>query len=305
MNNKNYRSLLIIASTFLATITAYRHIPSLMPGEGSKLTEATQHSVASIDYQSFESRLSKLETSLDRTAEIQNRMVELFEEVQSNFRPTDNRQHRVRVHGKLDTGLFEPKERFPTPDQGPNSLDTRLQRLIAEGLAPERAIYILELEKRFWRAQSRHVAELHRRRDGAISEVPGQGDRPQVFDLNKANLQFRELLNRELSASEVASYLVATKGEIEFQITGINRGSVAESVGLQPGDRILSYNGEPVLDPLNMRTLMEKVPAGEYVEIEIRRPGSETSEKVYVPSAPLCIEVMTLSPPSNSTEDKQ
>ena len=135
--------------------------------------------------------------------------------------------------------------------------------------------------------------------------MPGQGDRPQVFDLNKANLQFRELLDRELSASEVASYLVATKGEIEFQITGINRGSVAESVGLQPGDRILSYNGEPVLDPLNMRTLMEKVPAGEYVEIEIRRPGSETSEKVYVPSAPLCIEVMTLSPPSNSTEDKQ
>lgn len=303
MNNKNYRSLLIIASTFVATIIVFRYSPGIAPRAERILTEASQSRVASIDFQGFEARLSELEQSLDRTAEIQNQMLQLFAEVHGNDKPSNYARSELNVRRKPPIRVLAPNARGPEPIPGRDWPNTQLQRLIAEGLSPERAVYILELEQRFWREQTWRTLELGRRGDEATQETSNQAEKPEAS--KNATLRLRELLNEELSPSELASYLVATKGEIEFLITAIRQGSVAESAGLQAGDRIRSYNGEPVLDALNMRTLMAKVPPGELVEIEIQRSDSGDYDRVYIPSGPLGIEVIPLSPGTDSEEKRE
>ncbi|MHB1418851.1 MAG: DUF512 domain-containing protein [Bacillota bacterium] len=58
----------------------------------------------------------------------------------------------------------------------------------------------------------------------------------------------------------------------EAIISVVRAGSIAEELGVEPGDAVLSINGEPVIDVIDYQYLC----AEEYLEVEVRKPGGET-----------------------------
>ncbi len=59
-----------------------------------------------------------------------------------------------------------------------------------------------------------------------------------------------------------------------LEILTVEPGSIAEELGLQPGDSLLAVNGEPVNDLLDY--LLEE--PSELLQLEVERPGGELQE---------------------------
>ena len=53
--------------------------------------------------------------------------------------------------------------------------------------------------------------------------------------------------------------------------------SIAEELGLEPGDRLVSVNGQPVEDVFDYRYLMNE----ELVVLLVEKPDGEDREKTY------------------------
>ncbi|WOX06077.1 PDZ domain-containing protein [Microbulbifer pacificus] len=104
-----------------------------------------------------------------------------------------------------------------------------------------------------------------------------------------------DFFKSELSSDELNRYLEATHKRKVILIVGIYSGSTAANIGLQPGDRILSVNGEPIFSPQYTMSQINTVPPGVVIPIEIRRPGSTSSETLYIPGGRLGIEAQLQS----------
>ncbi|PIR47308.1 RIP metalloprotease RseP [Candidatus Uhrbacteria bacterium CG10_big_fil_rev_8_21_14_0_10_50_16] len=74
----------------------------------------------------------------------------------------------------------------------------------------------------------------------------------------------------------------------QVQITYVLPGSPAEEVGLVLGDRVLSVNGQSVIDAAQTRELIGLAQAGEELELVIARTGEDQSRTIMV--APVQIE---------------
>lgn len=99
------------------------------------------------------------------------------------------------------------------------------------------------------------------------SDPDSSGASGESFDVTVAPAQGREL------------GLILTMGPI----TAIQRGSIAEQVGLKVGDRLISIGGEPVADPMRVPDRLRQL-AGETVELVVRR--ADESEPVAISLVP-------------------
>lgn len=83
---------------------------------------------------------------------------------------------------------------------------------------------------------------------------------------------------------------------MQHEITGVEAHSVAHRYGLQPGDRVLSLNGEPIIDEIDYQALI----AGTRVKAQILRNGQELTIDIRKQEGePLGLhfgETMALSP---------
>jgi thiol-disulfide isomerase/thioredoxin len=68
---------------------------------------------------------------------------------------------------------------------------------------------------------------------------------------------------------------VALSGNVVQQVTSQ---SPAAGAGLQAGDQIVSFQGEPVSDPAQLGIILARLAPGDSVELEVKR-GSETMKK--------------------------
>jgi putative radical SAM enzyme (TIGR03279 family) len=61
---------------------------------------------------------------------------------------------------------------------------------------------------------------------------------------------------------------LAKKGAV---VAGVIPGSIGEEMGIEPGDRVVSINGQPVNDILEYRYLADD----QYLEVEVSKAGGE------------------------------
>jgi C-terminal processing protease CtpA/Prc len=65
-----------------------------------------------------------------------------------------------------------------------------------------------------------------------------------------------------------------------IRVTGVIDDSAAEAAGLERGDVIVGFDGEPVDDPDDLRELVDRLAPGEMVRVDYVRDGDEQSLRV-------------------------
>lgn len=140
-----------------------------------------------------------------------------------------------------------------------NYQDRRVRALVDAGFADDEARRIIKQESaaQFRAMQMAHEAQ---RRNEAV-------------DLSSAMSAPQTLLRAEIGDDSYERYLEAQGMPTAVQITQVLEGSPGNDAGLQPGDDIVSYNGERVFTIDDIRQLTLQGTAGEDVVIEIDRDG--------------------------------
>ena len=167
----------------------------------------------------------------------------------------------------------EVRNRFDTARADRSSTERRVDGLVSSGLSRDRAEWIvkredeLQLEAMQARFEARRSGEPMDRFDPA-------------FNPNAA-------LRAELGDVEYEQYLEASGRPTSVSVGSVMEMSPGAVAGLQPGDRILSYDGQRVFNTyeLNMQT-MQGTP-GETVVVDIMRDGAPM--QVVMPRGPIGI----------------
>lgn len=137
--------------------------------------------------------------------------------------------------------------------------ERRLNTLIDGGFSEDEARRVLQKESaaQYQAMQAAHDAQR----------------RGEATDPFYAGSTSQSLLRSELGDSEYERYLAAQGQPTAIQVTQVLSSSPGSQAGLQPGDQIVSYNGERVFGVSDLRALTLQGTAGEDVIIEIEREG--------------------------------
>lgn len=95
----------------------------------------------------------------------------------------------------------------------------------------------------------------------------------ETMDSFSAMGSSQSLLRTELGEAGYERYLAARGQPTSIQVTRVMGGSPGNDAGLQPGDQIVSYDGERVYNVADLRNLTLQGTPGEDVVIEIDRDG--------------------------------
>ncbi|MGI9247897.1 MAG: PDZ domain-containing protein [Woeseiaceae bacterium] len=154
-----------------------------------------------------------------------------------------------------------------------NFQERRLTQLTDAGFSNDEARGILkqEAEAQYKAMKAAHDVQRNGEEGDAIAAI----SEPQA------------LLRAELGDSAYERYLQAQGQPTAVQITQVLDSSPGSRVGLQPGDQIVSYNGERVFNVVELRELTLQGRAGEDVIIEIERDGARM--QLSLPRGPVGI----------------
>ena len=97
----------------------------------------------------------------------------------------------------------------------------------------------------------------------------------------------QRILRDSIGDDAYERYLVTQGQPTSVEITQIMRSSPGETVGLKPGDRIASYNGERVFSVTDLRMLTMQGRPGEDVVLEVERDG--VLMQLTLPAGPIGI----------------
>ena len=128
-------------------------------------------------------------------------------------------------------------------------------------------------------------------RDQAVREgwLGSPRYRDELRALNKKQSAFRE----ELAPDDYDRYLYAMGRPNRVVVSSVLTGSPAGESGLLPGDAILSYGGNRVFSPSEIRRETSQGDAGSVVPVEIMRDGQR--QIVYIPRGPLGVNMSATS----------
>ena len=147
--------------------------------------------------------------------------------------------------------------------------------LIAAGLAPDRADWILRRE-----------SELRYEAMRARFEARNSGT-PQ--DYSDAALNPQSMLRAEIGDTDYEMYLEANNRPTAISISSVMASSPGESAGLQPGDQIINYNGQRIFSTWE---LVQQTMAGGgegTVVIDLLRDGAPL--QIVLPRGPIGVQV--------------
>jgi serine protease Do len=98
------------------------------------------------------------------------------------------------------------------------------------------------------------------------------------------------------SRNETAGYLGVRLGDIDaerakalklpeeggVEIKAVQEGSPSDKAGIQPGDVLLTYSGEPLLGSQQLARLVRETPPGRHVKVQYWRAGKKESTVIVV-----------------------
>lgn len=99
----------------------------------------------------------------------------------------------------------------------------------------------------------------------------------------------QQSMRDQLSADDYDRYLWALGRPNRVTVSSVLSGSPAQQAGLQPGDQILSYAGERVFSPGEIRRESSRGVAGASVAVEVMRDSQPML--VYLPRGPLGVQM--------------
>lgn len=151
--------------------------------------------------------------------------------------------------------------------------ERRIARLIEGGFSEDEARRILQQE-----------SEASFKSMQLLWEAQRSGEDVNRFD---RSVNPQALLRDELGDAAYARYLEAQGQPTSVRVTQVLNGSPAKSAGLQPGDQLVSYNGERIFNVGDLRNLTMQGEPGEDVVIEVERDGVRM--QLTVPRGPIGI----------------
>jgi regulator of sigma E protease len=159
---------------------------------------------------------------------------------------------------------------FSAAQWGRPELDTtRIAGVQAETLPPgTEALGTVTSGSRFVSIGGREVAHWGDVRDAFLLSPPG----PVVLELVEPSRTIE--IRIPASESERVAVVRSVWSWIEAGVGGVSPGSPAERAGLEPGDRLVAVQGQPVEHWFQFRDLIEARP-GERTEVTISRDGRE------------------------------
>lgn len=149
----------------------------------------------------------------------------------------------------------------------------RLNQLVESGFSEPEARRVLRIE-----SETRYQAML------AAWEAQRKGEPADPFSAMGGS---QALLRAELGDSDYERFLRAQGAPTAVQVTQILDSSPASRAGLQPGDEILSYNGNRVFNVLELRGMTMQGRPGEDVIVEVNRDG--VTMQLSLPRGPIGI----------------
>ncbi len=151
------------------------------------------------------------------------------------------------------------------------SPEGREQALLEAGFTPDRAEWLArrESELRMQVMQERFEA----RRNG------------EMVDPFSDAFSSDAMLRNEIGDAEYEQYLEASNRPTSVAIQSVLESSPAQSAGLQPGDRITSYDGERIFNVLDLNRQTIQGEPGQTVVVDIVRDG--VPMQVVMPRGPL------------------
>jgi membrane-associated protease RseP (regulator of RpoE activity) len=225
-------------------------------------------------------RLERLEQIVneERAARIalEDTLAMLFEEIEAleNGGATAVTERPVPNERAADVSVIEERRR-PRNDLEwmRNYEERRVSRLVEGGYSEKEARRILRLESEasFKALQAAWEAE----RSGDPIDPFSQAAGPQA------------ILRDSMGDDAYARYLEAQGQPTAVRVTQVMGGSPGSRAGLQPGDELVSYNGERVFSVLDLRELTMQGEPGQDVVIEVDRDGMRM--QLTLPSGPIGI----------------
>jgi membrane-associated protease RseP (regulator of RpoE activity) len=142
--------------------------------------------------------------------------------------------------------------------------DGQRRALVTAGLSEDDAAALVQRQgqRSLERLELRDIAQ----REGWLGT---DRYREEIARLDEGAIPLRE----ELGDAAYDRYLYATGEDNRVRVDAIIPGSVAELAGLQPGDLIESYAGQPLFNYSDLRDATAGGERGELVRVQVRRGG--------------------------------
>ena len=224
-------------------------------------------------------RIASLERILaeEREARIalEDMLAMLFEDIEQLRSGSESAAPSRRAQAEAARETRAERERLRRDEAGwmRDYQERRVARLVEGGLPENEARYILEQESE---------AEFKAMQAAWEAQRQGEG-----FDPLNAAANPQSILRESLGDDAYERYLEAQGQPTSIGITQVMSGSPASDAGLQPGDRVVSYNGERVFNVMDLRGLTMQGQPGEDVVIEVDRDGARM--QLTVPRGPIGI----------------
>ena len=180
-----------------------------------------------------------------------------------------------RIRERFPNGVPQTREEFEAFQR-----QEQIDRYIAAGLTPDRVQWIMSREDQL-------EMEVLRARYEATQNNASQ---QEIADINTASI-----LRKELGDTDYAKYLEGQGRPTSINVREVLTASPAQTAGLQPGDEIVSYNGQRVFDMNELNSLTYETRPGTNVAMEVVRDGQ--TMQVVVESGPIGISGGGRAPP--------
>jgi len=218
-------------------------------------------------------RIRALETAVaqERNARLllEEELQALYDEIERLGSGQDSSDERTAAMEREREAFVERAERF----RGGGDVGSRVARLVAAGLSPDRAEWLAKRE-----------SELQMEQMQLIFDARQAGERLDRFDVR---LDPDMALRAEIGDLEYEQYLEADGRSTSVQVGTVLESSPGRRAGIQAGDEIVAYDGQRVFSYGELSNQTMNAEAGRSVVVDIIRDG--VPMQVVVEAGPIGI----------------